>query len=699
MDNQTSLVNPLSVSLGKPHPLGATLTEAGCNFAVYCPDAKAVVLCLFHADTEEPMHEILLMGKSGNIWHTEIAGVEAGQLYGYRVERGEGELHSAPADKLLIDPYAKKLSRALHWNRRQYQNDSQFMMPKGVVLATSSDSSRRPAKPQVQNHQRIVYELHVKGATQQHPDVPDEHKGTYLGMTHKNVIDHIKNLGVTTVQFMPLAAYMPEPYITEKGLTNYWGYNPINFFSPEPRYAVDDAVSECKAMVDALHDAGLEVIVDVVFNHTAEGGKDGPLLSFRGFGPYQSYLLEQLPSGELVYSNHSGCGNTVNVSHPRMTTLVLDALRHWVDVIGVDGFRFDLAPCLGREPQAFNRNAGMFRAIAQDPVLSQAVLIAEPWDIGPGGYQLGQFTPAWLEVNDKFRDTVRAFWRGDEGVTADFATRIMGSRDVFHKGRRHINTSVNNITYHDGFTLQDLVSYAERHNHANGEDNRDGHGHNLSANYGVEGDTDDVAIIAMRERQKRNLFATLILSQGTPHVLAGDELSKTQQGNNNAYCQDNELNWLDWHLDKRKEDFLAFCRHVIRLRQGSELLSRLYMEDDLFQLQTNVLSVHWYKPDGNSKEQHDWQAPDNQAFALEIRGLPEDENEPEHWLLCFNASDQEVKFNIPLLSPAGGWTLRLDTRYQTISEQPQICMQHVFLQARRSIAIFSYSEAHPMNRY
>lgn len=676
-----------NVDLGSPFPLGASLTDTGCNFAVYSPDASAIVLCLFERDTEQPIGELVLHGKTGNVWHIHVQGIRSGDLYGYRVQRVTSNLHSAPIDKLLIDPYAKALSRAMHWNARQYQDDSQFMVPKSVVINEQDYPSERPKKPQVSAHQRVVYEAHVKGMTQLHPDVPSEHQGKYLGMAHPSVIEHLVSLGITTVQLMPVAAFMPEPYITEKGMTNYWGYNPVNFFSPEPRYGNDDPIGELITLVDALHGAGLEVILDVVFNHTAESGKGGQVLSFKGLSPYQSYLREQLPTGELVYSNHSGCGNTVHTAHPRMTTLILDAMRHWVSFIGVDGFRFDLAPCLGREPQAFNPNAGLLRAIAQDPQLQGCVLIAEPWDIGPGGYQLGQFSPAWLEVNDKFRDTVRGFWRGDEGMTAELATRLMGSRDVFHKGRRHCNSSVNNITYHDGFTLQDLVSYNERHNLANGEDNRDGHGHNLSANYGVEGATQDLAVLKVRERQKRNLFATLVLSQGTPHILGGDELSKTQQGNNNAYCQDNELNWLDWHLDKRKQDFLNYCRYVIAIRQESEILSNLQLEDDRFHLHTNVELIKWYRPDGGFKQESDWQSAENKAFAIEIKGVAAD-HQAEHWLICFNAFDKDVQFSIPTSSDSGGWSLILDTRYSTIGQQPKICMKHMFLQAKRTIAIF-----------
>lgn len=684
-------LSKLEVDLGCSFPLGASLTDRGCNFAVTCPDARAVILCLFHPDTEETLDEITMPAKSGDVWHVEIKGLKAGQLYGYRVERGEENLHHTPTDKLLIDPYAKQLSRPMCWNYRQYKGDSQFMVAKCVVTDEPDRSESRPKKPTVQRHRRILYEAHIKGLTKTHPDVPEEQQGKYLGASHPAVLAHLKSLGITSVQFMPLAAFMPEPYITEKGLTNYWGYNPVNYFAPEPRYAHEDPLAECKTMVDQYHDAGLEVIVDVVYNHTAEGGMDGPVLSFRGMFPNQAYLLEQTPKGKLVYSNHSGCGNTVHSAHPIMTTMIMDALRYWVNVIGVDGFRFDLAACLGRDPQAFNVFAGLLRAIAQDPELRHTVLIAEPWDIGPGGYQLGTFGARWFECNDKFRDSVRAFWRGDKGTTADFATRLMGSRDVFHKGYRNINTSVNNVTYHDGFTLQDLVSYAERHNEANGEENRDGHGHNLSANYGIEGDTKDKSIIALREQQKRNLFATLILSQGTPHVLGGDEISRTQQGNNNAYCQDNEISWFNWHLDKTKQDFLTYCQYVIGIRQQSELLSRMFLPDDTYQLHSNVSEVNWYNPDGSDKANEDWQK-SSSSFAVEIIGHQGSAQETEHWLLCINAGERDVKFNTPLQSPNGGWSLVLDTRYSTPAKQPKLRIQHIFLQQKHSLTLFRYTE-------
>lgn len=691
MNNSSDAEMKVHVSLGEPYPLGATLTREGCNFAVYAPDAKAVVLCLFNVHTEEALAEFPLPEKTGDIWHGHLSEIEAGQYYGYRVERGEGGLHTVPTDKLLIDPYARKISRPITWDARQYRHDSQFMIPKSIVVDESQYAKPAGPAPKIPKHKRIVYEAHLKGLTMLHPDVPASHRGKFLGAAHPSVLAHLKHLGITTVQFMPLCSFMPEPFITEKGLTNYWGYNPVNFFAPEPRYGISDALVELQEMVAAYHQAGLEVIVDVVFNHTAEAGKGGPILSYKGFCPFQAYLFEQTKTGELVYSNHSGCGNTINTSSPFMMGLILDAMRHWVTVIGVDGFRFDLAVSLGREPQEYNKKSGLLRAIDSDPILKHKVLLAEPWDIGPGGYQVGNFPAAWLEVNDKYRDTVRAFWRGDEGVTADFATRMMGSRDIFHKGHRHISTSVNNITYHDGFTLHDIVTYSERHNIDNLENNRDGHGHNLSANYGVEGETHDEEILALRERQKRNLFATLILSQGTPHILGGDELSRTQKGNNNAYCQDNPISWFHWDLNKRKQDFLTFCQYVIRLRQGSLLLSELKLSDDPYTLSRNVHEINWYKPDGSDKASEDWNARHNKAFGVEIKGSSLANQKPEHWFLCVNASDSDLRFHLPTVAPRGGWTMHLDTRYSSLGEQPSICIQKVFLQASRSLALFSFA--------
>jgi isoamylase len=686
----------LTVSVGQPHPLGATMGPRGCNFAVHCPSADGIELCLFDKDTEEQQTVIPMAAKSGKIWHCCLDKVQAGQLYGYRVI-GENHIHMGlkfDQQKLLIDPYAKALNKPAVWDKTQYQGDSQFMIPKGVVQ-DSAPNVVPSLKPQTALDQTVIYEAHVKGLTQLHPDVPDQYKGKFLGVCQPVIISHLKSLGITAIQLMPVAAFMPEPYITNKGLTNYWGYNPINYFCPDPRYVVDDGVTEFKTMINTLHEAGIEVILDVVYNHTAEGGLDGPLLSFKGFDNSSCYLFDRNEYGAVDYNkyvNNSGCGNSVNTAFPYVLKMVMDALRYWTTEMGVDGFRFDLAASLGRDPYEFSTLSGFFRTIRQDPVLLNSKLIAEPWDIGHGGYRLGQFPSNWLECNDKYRDTVRAYWRGDKGHTGDFATRLLGSRDVFPKEARSILTSVNNVSYHDGFTLHDLVSYAERHNEANGEQNRDGHGHNVSANYGVEGPTSDTKILDMRERQKRNLFATLMLSQGIPHMLSGDELSRTQQGNNNAYCQDNKISWLDWTLDQPKQDFLTFCQQAISLRKSSEILNHLNLKDDRYSLGHNVEKINWYRPDGERKLEDDWQNHNNQAFAVELCGPHEAEaSHHEHWLLVFNASDHDVRFHLPDLGANTAWQIMLDTRYAKWSEQPDVLIRQVHMQAFRSICVFKCS--------
>lgn len=684
------------ISDGQPHPLGANMVEGGYNFAVHCPSADGVELCLFDKDTEEQLIVIVMPAKTGKIWHCQLDNVQAGQLYGYRVI---GENHPNMGlkfdhQKLLIDPYAKALNRPAVWNETQYDGDSQFMIPKCIVQKPMSYLPKSQ-KPKIPLDQTVIYEAHVKGLTQLHPDVPDQYKGKFLGVCQPAIINHLKSLGITAIQLMPVAAFMPEPYITNKGLTNYWGYNPVNYFCPEPRYVVDDGVAEFKTMLNTLHEAGIEVILDVVFNHTAEGGLDGQILSFKGFDNSSCYLFECNEYGAVDYNkyvNNSGCGNSVNTAFPYVLKMVMDALRYWTTEMGVDGFRFDLAASLGRDPYEFSSMSGFFRTIRQDPVLINSKLIAEPWDIGHGGYRLGQFPSNWLECNDKYRDTIRSFWRGDKGHISDFATRLLGSRDVFPKEARSILTSVNNVSYHDGFTLQDLVSYAERHNEANGEQNRDGHGHNVSANFGVEGPTTDTRILAMRERQKRNMFATLMLSQGIPHMLGGDELSRSQQGNNNAYCQDNAISWLDWTLNQQKQDFLTFCRRAIALRKSSAMLNHLNLKDDYYSSGHNVEKINWYRPDGERKLEDDWRDHNNQAFAVEICGTHRDATaQHEHWLLVFNASEHDVRFHLPDLGTDTAWQIMLDTRYARWSEQPNILIRQVHMQAYRSICVFKCS--------
>ncbi len=682
------MFNVFQVTAGKPHPLGASLTADGVNFVVHAPDADSVELCLFDQN-EEQTAVVPMPAKSGKVWHCHIQGIGAGQYYGYRTRgRNQPELGLRfDPQKLLVDPYAKKLSRPADWDFEQYQGDSQAMIPKSVVVDDRFDWQGVPA-PDIPVEDLILYEAHVKGLTKLNNEVSRKYRGTYLGVCSPAVIKHLHKLGVNAVQLLPVMSFMPEPYIAEKGLTNYWGYNPLNYFSPDARYALADAVVEFKTMVRTLHEAGIEVILDVVYNHTAEGGDQGQTLSFKGFDNIAFYLFETNEHGAVnfhQYSNNSGCGNSVDASHPFTMRLIMDSLRYWVEEMGVDGFRFDLAASLGRDPHEYSNTSGFFRALRQDPVLQRAKLIAEPWDIGHGGYRLGQFPSNWHEVNDRYRDNVRGFWRGDKGLTSDFATRLLGSRDIFKKGHRSVHSSVNCITYHDGFTLHDLVTYRERHNEANGEQNRDGHGHNVSDNYGAEGETRKVSVNRLREQQKRNFFATLILSQGIPHVLGGDELSRSQQGNNNAYCQDNEISWYNWKLNERKKDFLAFCQYVISLRKNSQLLRLLNLEDDNFYHHYNVAKVDWYRPDGCTKVVDDWHDHDNQAFAVELKG---DEVLNEHWLMLVNASDHDVRFTLPEVDAKYSWRLKLDTRYQKIKDIPSISISGEFLQAYKSISIF-----------
>lgn len=715
-----------ALSAGQVAPFGATLNALGCNFSIYCPDAQAVYLCLFD-DKDIEIAQLKLEQRIQSKWFGFVKGIKVGQKYAYRVDSKPHRKvnNDMNVGRLLIDPYAKQLSHTLNWDRLAYEGsigsvlgqsvkDNANFVPKSIVTATQTGHAHPVS---IKNsvdletvsavNDRIIYEAHIKGLTQLHPDVPEKHKGTFLGACHPSVLAHLTELGVTAIQFLPVFAFMPEPYISEKGLTNYWGYNPINFFSPDPRYCVTDALGEFKYMVDEYHKAGFEVILDVVFNHTAESGEPGSILSFKGLCHRHAYLL--IENDELstpTYINYSGCGNTINSASAYMRTLIIDALRYWVTEMGVDGFRFDLAASLGREPLDFHADAAIFKILRQDPILKDVVMIAEPWDIGPGGYQLGQFPDYWLEVNDKFRDNVRGFWRSDAGLKAGFATRFMGSRDVFPKGIRPMQTSVNNITYHDGFTLHDMVSYSQKHNLANLEDNHDGHNHNLSSNFGVEGASSDALICALREKQKRNLFATLILSQGTPHILGGDELSRTQQGNNNAYCQDNKISWFDWSLgspssdksgkkidvriNNNKQQFLNFAKYVIALRKNNPLLSRMMFADDQFNNEVNIESVDWYRIDGSSKRDIDWTNDNHHEFAMHVVGLPKSmTNEAaQEWLYVVNSAKQNVEFNLPLLLNSENWECKLNTALSDVQEYSTQKVSPLFVMQSRSFCLF-----------
>lgn len=640
---------------GQP-PLGATLGDSGCTFAVSSAHASAIWLCLFD-ETGDETGRFPLDQRVGNLWFTVLQDIKAGQHYGYRVEGPNPGLPGAcfNPDKLLIDPYARALSGTLEWDNRLYwtghyaNEDSAAVVPKSVVTDQRFDW-QGVEKPRHSALNRVIYELHVKGFTQCHPDVPASLRGTYLGLCHPAVIDYLRSLHVTTLQLMPCMAFMTEGRLKEMGLSNYWGYNPVNFFVPDWRYAVADPVSEFKTMVRTLHQAGFEVILDVVYNHTAEGDLEGGMFSFKGFDSLHYYRYT--PDRRQLL-NYSGCGNSLRVEYPDVLQLVMDSLRYWLQDMQLDGFRFDLAASLGREEMfhgaiQFNPQARFFAAVCQDPVLRNAILVAEPWDVGENGYQMGAFPPNWIEINDRFRDGVRAFWRGDRVGVAEFATRLMGSRDIFSKSIRPMIASVNHVTCHDGFTLEDLVSYRRRHNESNGEEGRDGHGHNLSCNHGEEGPTDDPEVLAKRLQHKRNLMGTLILARGTPHVLAGDERGRTQHGNNNAYCHDNETSWVDWSpLTPYQEEFFAFTTEVLRLRKLYGSINHLFLADETFFGIHEIHRVTWMSKDGLAMSHSQWHNLEQKFVALTLEPSPDSQEPRHHWLVLVNGSAEDVHFRMP----------------------------------------------------
>ena len=658
-----------------PHLLGAHVKATHVECALHGPQIDAVEIVIYHPDTQEELKRVAPLKRIGGVWLWHLPLSDRDKVYLYYVTQADGE------SRFISDPYAKALTHAWYWDAKKYQQTPQLWFPKAYFEHRQRGVST-PLQHKVSPQHRVIYETHVKSISMRHPEVPKELRGTYLGLCQAPIIKHLHELGVTTIQLMPVMAFMPEPFITEKGMTNYWGYNPASFFAPDPRYAYQDAHSELQTCINTLHKAGFEVILDVVFNHTAEGGVDGPTLHFRALNPDTAYTLDP-DTGH--YANYSGCGNTLNLSSNVNIRLCLDAARHWCEVYGIDGFRYDLATNLGRQPHAFSPKAGLLRALLQDPILRDKIHIAEPWDIGDYGYQLGNFPVDFAEINDQFRDVTRAFWRGDKNIMARFATCMFGSRDVFAKGLRASYTSINPVTCHDGFTLHDLVSYSRKHNEANGEDNRDGHNHNGSHNYGVEGPTDDVVIQHLRERQKRNLFASMIFAQGTPAMLGGDELSRTQQGNNNAYCQDNDINYCQWDLARREADFLQFCRYCIALKQDSVVLTNAQLADDQFLSDVNVAEVNWFKIDGSPKSDDDWHDPNNRGFAVELVST---EEFAEHWLLCVNADTVDHNLVLPPVSKGQRWQVVLDTRMTDFRPTGLYIAKQSFVISNRSFVIF-----------
>lgn len=658
-----------AITAGLPTPLGATFDGAGVNFAVFSQHAERVVLCLFDARGRET--RIDLPEREGHVWHGYISGLRPGQKYGYRVHGpyAPQEGHRFNPNKLLIDPYAKRLSGKpvnhdalcgycaghadadLSFDRR----DSAAYMPKSLVVDPGFDwGGDRPLQhPWTET---VIYEAHVKGLTAGRHDIPEP--GTYLAMASDPILDHLNDLGVTAIELLPVHAFKDDRFLTEKGLVNYWGYMSYGFFAPEPRYMRDGDIAEFQQMVARFHRAGIEVILDVVYNHTAEGNELGPTLSFRGFDNAAYYRLTE---DRRYYVNDAGTGNVLNMDSPFTLRLVMDSLRYWVEVMHVDGFRFDLCSVLGRTGGVFDRDGPFFRAVRQDPVLNRVKLIAEPWDIGPGGYQLGSYPAPFAEWNDRFRDQIRGYWKGDSGLIGKLAKRIAGSAARFDHDGRAATSTVNFIAAHDGFTLMDTVSYNQKHNEANGEDNRDGHDHNVSDNCGTEGPTDDSEVLACRARRRRNLMATLMLSQGTPMILAGDELGNSQGGNNNAYCQDNSTGWVDW--DGADRDFLEFCRRVIGFRKAHPILRQKRFLHSLPRREDGLPDLFWRRVDGEPMSEADWTNPDLRLLAVEMRmasGTPGYAALPGAIFVVFNAGP-EASLRLPDIAEGAGWRRRLDS--------------------------------------
>lgn len=660
-----------TVNTGRPFPLGAQVTENGVNFAVVSEDASALLLCLFD-DNENELERLPFIAKRRGIWHMEVHGLKEGQYYGLRAQ-GPFEPNKQllfNENKLLIDPYAKALTSKLEWHEDQaaitsegdlHLTDSAYCVPKSIVRSVSA-SSIRPKRVRVDHAKRALYELHVKGFSQQLP-IDESLRGTYLGVISKPGIKHLKSLGVTTIELMPCFSFANERHLQKLELNNYWGYNPISFFAPEPSYAQKDAITEFQTMIDGLRDAGFEVILDVVYNHTAESEIDQSSVCYRGLDNAHYYRHK-----EGQYLNYTGCGNCLDTFSPSSIRLICDSMRYWVEVMGVDGFRFDLGVDLGRMDHDFSPKAPLLQAILQDPILSETCLVMEPWDIGPDGYQVGQFPRSFLECNDKYRDTIRRFWRGDEGVTPQFATRLMGSRDLFHKGKKSALHSVNYITYHDGYTMHDLVSYHRRHNMANMEDNRDGHGDNISQNFGVEGETDNTDILERRLNQQLCFIATLLLSQGTPHILGGDELSHTQQGNNNAYCQDNEITWLKWDENDARTALQDAIASLMAIRKAYPILAEIYLEDDPLYQHMSPDHIEWINEHSQAMSDGDWAQSERDYLSVIL--TPSDLS-TRLWLVFYREDH-------PLTVPFPKGAQNIDILYKT----PGIDMDETQIQCR-----------------
>ena len=665
---------------GNPFPRGATWDGEGVNFTLFSAHATRVQLCIFDSQGRRELQRIDMPEWTDQIWHCYLPEARPGLLYGYRVHgpyRPE-EGHRFNSNKLLIEPYAKHLSGAIRWSDAHFgyrighrledlsfdrRDNARGTLKCRVVDPAFSWGDDRP--PQVPWHETVIYELHVRGFTINHPEVPPQLRGTYAGLATPPVIEYLRRLGVTTVELMPVHTFVDDRHLTERGLRNYWGYNSLGFFAPDMRYSATGRISEFKTLVKTLHSAGIEVILDVVYNHTAEGSHMGPTLCYRGVDNASYYRL--VDGSGRYYMDYTGCGNTLNFENPRVLQMLMDSLRYWVLEMHVDGFRFDLAAALARELHWVNPFGTFFDVISQDPVLSKVKLIAEPWDVGDGGYQLGRFPMGWSEWNDKYRDTVRRYWKGDEGVLGDFARRFTGSSDLYQAGGRRPHASINYVTAHDGFTLHDLVSYNHKHNEANLEDNRDGTDNNASWNCGTEGETDDHDVAVLREKQKRNLLATLLLAQGVPMLLAGDESGRTQRGNNNAYCQDNDTSWHDWTSTPEREALLQFVKRLIALRKAHRVFRRKHFFDG-----SAVNDVVWLRPDGEQMTGSDWDNGSARCLGIYLtggrlretdsRGRPIDDYT---FLVLVNAHHESIPFRLPGIVPGATWQTIFDTSSTT----------------------------------
>jgi isoamylase len=696
---------------GKPTPRGASWDGLGVNFALFSEHAERVELCLFDPSGRHEVQRIVLPEQTDQVFHGYLPQARPGLLYGYRVfgPYRPKDGHRFNGHKLLLDPYARNVVGQVRWHDALFgyrighaegdlsfdRRDSASYMPRCKVVE-SAFSWGDDRRPQVAWHDTVIYEAHVRGLTMQHPAVPAPLRGTYAGLSCAPVVEYLQRLGVTTLELMPVHAFVDDRHLLERSLRNYWGYNTLGFFAPDQRYSASGKVNEFKTMVRTLHAAGIEVILDVVYNHTAEGSEFGPTLSFRGIDNASYYRL--VPEARRHYQDFTGCGNTLDMQHPRVLQLMMDSLRYWVTEMHVDGFRFDLASALARELYAVDRLSAFFDVLRQDPVLSQVKLIAEPWDLGSGGYQVGNFPVGWTEWNDKYRDTMRAYWKGDGGLIGDFAQRLTGSSDLYNRSSRRPYASINFVAAHDGFTLADVVSYNDKHNEANGEENRDGHSHNLSWNSGVEGPTDDPAVQELRERQQRNFLATLLLSQGVPMLLAGDERGRSQQGNNNAYCQDNAISWLDWAPTPQAQSLMDFTRRLIELRREHPVFRRRDFFQDRPIHGSAVRDIVWLQPDGVEMTEHTWQQDFARALSVLLSGEGLNEVDgrgrpvrDDSFMLMFNAAAEPVAFHVPAELALPGGRLLVDTSQQddALPDTPfDASVPHVL--APRSLALVRF---------